>query len=277
MLSFKRIGCRRRRRRQIVILSAFFYFLIGYFHNSQCDNISIGYALVHAFIITDKSFLRLSSSSLLRLQHAYDDSISRRIMIGRNYDNFFSERNNVGGCTNRNTFQKSSTILLRHTGSQLQMCICINCSRVINCTAYHFVETKHEQPHITTHPTFTPRDGSPTIHVNVRTNRLEMKNNNTRDDEPDPNESNKYSLLEENNTRQNNVMGNGISEILDQNTKQEATIDHQHESMYSNSITPITTYEYDVVACEDYVEDMHCWIRNMPEEIKRANPSFVPT
>lgn len=38
-----------------------------------------------------------------------------------------------------------------------------------------------------------------------------------------------------------------------------------------------TTYEYDVVECKDFVEDQGCWVRNMPEEIKRLNPNFVPT
>ena len=51
------------------------------------------------------------------------------------------------------------------------MCICIDCARVTNCAAYHFVETKHQQPHMTPDPTFEPPDGSPTIHVNVRTIR----------------------------------------------------------------------------------------------------------
>jgi hypothetical protein len=31
-------------------------------------------------------------------------------------------------------------------------CICIDCARVTNCAAYHFVETKHSQPHMTDNP-----------------------------------------------------------------------------------------------------------------------------
>ena len=42
-------------------------------------------------------------------------------------------------------------------------------------------------------------------------------------------------------------------------------------------LSPVTTVEYDVVECADYVEDMGAWVRNMPEEIRRANPNFVPT
>ena len=40
----------------------------------------------------------------------------------------------------------------RMTSSQHTMCICIDCSRVTNCKAYHFVETKHSQPHMTEDP-----------------------------------------------------------------------------------------------------------------------------
>jgi hypothetical protein len=39
----------------------------------------------------------------------------------------------------------------------------------------------------------------------------------------------------------------------------------------------MTTIEYDVVACEDFIEDIGCWVRNMPDEIKKVNPHFVPT
>lgn len=42
-------------------------------------------------------------------------------------------------------------------------------------------------------------------------------------------------------------------------------------------LSPVTTVEYDVVECADYVEDMGSWVRNMPEEIRKANPNFVPT
>jgi hypothetical protein len=56
------------------------------------------------------------------------------------------------------------------SSSQLP-CICVNCKWVTSCAAYHFVETKHEQPHMTEDPTFEPRNGSPTVHVNVRSIR----------------------------------------------------------------------------------------------------------
>ena len=40
---------------------------------------------------------------------------------------------------------------------------------------------------------------------------------------------------------------------------------------------PKFTTEYDVVACEDFRKDVGRWVRMMPEEIRRANPDFVPT
>ena len=46
-------------------------------------------------------------------------------------------------------------------------CICVNCAFVDNCTAYHVVEAKHGQPHVSTNPIFTPREGSPTVAVNI--------------------------------------------------------------------------------------------------------------
>jgi len=50
----------------------------------------------------------------------------------------------------------------------------------------------------------------------------------------------------------------------------------EEEGRQAYVATPVTTYEYDVVECADYVEDRGSWVRNMPEEIKIANPDFVP-
>lgn len=128
-------------------------------------------------------------------------------------------------------------------------CICINCKYVTSCEAYHFVEEKHEQPHMTENPTFEPRDGSPTIHVNVRTIRSSKQTEFER-------------MMEEH------------EEETKQATAQE---DGGLHGSTKYDLTPVTTYEYDVVACADYVEDMGCWVRNMPQAIKDANPDFVPT
>lgn len=47
-----------------------------------------------------------------------------------------------------------------------QCCICINCKLVDRCKLYHWVETMHEQPHVTDDPTFDPAD--PQIQVFLR-------------------------------------------------------------------------------------------------------------
>ncbi|EOD14825.1 hypothetical protein EMIHUDRAFT_49568, partial [Emiliania huxleyi CCMP1516] len=37
-------------------------------------------------------------------------------------------------------------------------CICINCKWVDRCKTYHWVETQHEQEHVTAAPDFEPVD-----------------------------------------------------------------------------------------------------------------------
>jgi len=146
----------------------------------------------------------------------------------------------------------------RKQSSQLQMCICVDCARVTNCEAYHFVESKHGQPHMTEHPDFTPRDGSPTIHVNVRTVR-------TKDRQA---EFDRMLREHEGETAK-------AAEAAQSSDPSGANGQLHGETVYD--LSPVTTYEYDVVACKDFVEDKGCWVRNMPEEIRKANPHFVPT
>jgi hypothetical protein len=158
------------------------------------------------------------------------------------------------------TTSRSFTATTRQQGPmKLHMCVCIHCARVVNCSAYFFVESKHEQPHIATNPTFTPRDGSPTIHVNVRTERSDGSDEMKR-------------MWQEHEDETQRAREKSAIERKDKDTN---ATDLHGETKYT--VTPITTYEYDVVACLDYVEDRNCWVRNMPDEIKRANPNFVPT
>jgi len=103
---------------------------------------------------------------------------------------------------------------------------------------------------MTDSPTFEPRDGSPTIHVNIRT----IRSDNDRNDEIKRMWSVQQKVEEE---------GVDVGALLGDNQVYDAT--------------PVTTYEYDVVKCADFVQDRGCWIRNMPEEIKLANPDFVPS
>jgi hypothetical protein len=147
-------------------------------------------------------------------------------------------------------FQRTSS---RSACSRLNMCICVNCALVTSCTAYHFVETKHDQPHMTETPTFTPRDGSPTIHVNIRSIRSDTDR-----------QAEVQRMWREHETETEKAQSDSDSS------------DNLHgETVYD--LTPVTTYEYDVVKCQDYVEDLGNWVRNMPLEIRNANPNFVPS
>eukprot|EP00557_Chaetoceros_sp_GSL56_P006819 CAMPEP_0176496914 /NCGR_PEP_ID=MMETSP0200_2-20121128/11442_1 /TAXON_ID=947934 /ORGANISM="Chaetoceros sp., Strain GSL56" /LENGTH=199 /DNA_ID=CAMNT_0017894887 /DNA_START=83 /DNA_END=682 /DNA_ORIENTATION=- len=161
--------------------------------------------------------------------------------------NLIKRRPNIKNYNSRTTTTTTTSTYLG--------CICINCSRVTDCKAYHFVESKHSQPHINASPTFLPRDGSPTIHVNIRTQRS-------------PDEMARIWAEHVEQTK-----------LAEEKQKQSAVAKDRDKLMGENKydLSVKTTYEYDVVACTDYVEDMGAWVRNMPEEIRKANPNFVPT
>lgn len=55
---------------------------------------------------------------------------------------------------------------VRPRAGATRCCICINCKWVDQCVTYHWVETQHEQPHVSSAPTFEPDD--PQIQVFIR-------------------------------------------------------------------------------------------------------------
>lgn len=156
----------------------------------------------------------------------------------------------------RSSFLSPDGFQRTHTPTSLQMCICIHCARVTNCLAYHFVEEQHTQPHINKSPTWEPRNGSPTIQVHIRTDadRAEKALGQMFDEHEDQ-------------TRQAEEASNNLREG-------EKDVPLFGEKQYDLSGT--TSYEYDVVECEDFVLSRDAWVRNMPEEIRIANPDFVP-
>ena len=79
-----------------------------------------------------------------------------------------------------------------------------------------------------------PRDGSPTIHVNIRKDNGGLWDNENWAEEDKP----------EN--------GDMAMEGVDR-----------------------TIYEYDVVKCMDYKEDIGCWVKNMPQEVNLFYLFFV--
>jgi Hypothetical chloroplast protein Ycf34 len=166
----------------------------------------------------------------------------------------------------------------------LGMCICVNCKWVTRCDAYHFVETQHKQPHMTDHPTFTPRDGSPRIELHFRTtpiNATELaRMYGEHEDEtqaamekerqqPQPQKLQREDREQphENPLEEKSEEGGGTLQPTQRPLVGETTY----------SFAPTFSYEYDVVACADFVEDVGCWVRNMPDEIRAANPHFIPT
>lgn len=164
----------------------------------------------------------------------------------------------VGVSNSKSPSPSSST-----SSSALCMCICINCSRVADCAAYHFVETKHEQPHLNASPGFEPRDGSPTINATFRTVPSERA------------ESEFARMVKEHETQEAGAVERAREGGIDVEDADDSPVPLFGEEKYD--LSPVTTIEYDVVACEDFEEDMGCWVRNMPEEIRLANPDFVPT
>jgi hypothetical protein len=109
------------------------------------------------------------------------------------------------------------------------------------------VEEKHEQPHISKDPSFEPRNGSPTIDVHMR---------------PITGREEEEKKMEAEHKAEEDAAMEGGSGVLIGGTVYD--------------MRPELSLEYDVVSCEDFVEDIGIWVRNMPEEIRLANPDFVP-
>jgi glutathione synthase/RimK-type ligase-like ATP-grasp enzyme len=108
-------------------------------------------------------------------------------------------------------------------------------------------------------PTFEPRNGSPTVHVNVRTIRSKEDHQQAELQRMWKEHANETTLAQQ---------------------KEEEQPQQKEEELHGATVydlAPVTTYEYDVVACADFVQDKGCWVRNMPQEIKDANPNFVPS
>lgn len=115
---------------------------------------------------------------------------------------------------------------------------------------------------MTEDPTFEPRDGSPTIHVNIRTIRP-----------AEDREAEIQRMWQEHEAETKRAE----ERAADVDKDASGGDDELHGEQVYDFAQPMTTYEYDVVKCEDFIEDAGCWVRNMPEEIRNANPDFVPS
>ena len=121
---------------------------------------------------------------------------------------------------------------------------------------------------MTENPTFEPRNGSPTIHVNIRTHETVESQE----------EAQRLWREHEGETQRAQERAAEAASSLNPTTSQSQPSDAPF--LYGQeryNLQPKVTMEYDVVKCEDYVQDMGCWVRHMPEEIRRANPNFVPS
>ena len=65
----------------------------------------------------------------------------------------------------------SSAAVARRRAPSPHCCICINCKWIDRCQTYHWVETMHEQPHVSDAPDFDPTD--PRIQVFIRKEGVE--------------------------------------------------------------------------------------------------------
>lgn len=153
-----------------------------------------------------------------------------------------------------------------------------------SCQAYHFVETKHEQPHMTLTPTFEPRDGNPTIEVNIRTSiRNEQDDRQKEIHRMWKEHAAETERAKEKQQQKQQQQQAASSSKEEEEEGGENKIEKDKETLLflvgeaTYDFSPVTTYEYDVVACQDFIEDLGCWVRNMPEEIRKANPDFVPS
>jgi hypothetical protein len=92
---------------------------------------------------------------------------------------------------------------------------------------------------VTEKPTFEPRNGSPTNHVNVRSIRSREDHQQT--------ELQRMLKVHANETT--------LAQQIEEEELHAATV---------YDLALVTTYEYDVVACADFVQDEGFWVRNMP-------------
>ena len=142
--------------------------------------------------------------------------------------------------------------------SMVLSCICTGCKFLPTCAAYHFVEKQHQQPHIyrgDETKMFEPRNGSPRINVTSWVDAVAATEAQGR---------------EAGIVRKRKFWGE----------QGAASAEDPLDSGYFNETVFATAsdilVEYDVVSCADYVHETGVWKRNMPDEIRLLDESFVP-
>ena len=72
---------------------------------------------------------------------------------------------------------------MRRATASPQCCICINCKLIDRCKLYHWVETMHEQPHVTDAPTFDPADPQIQVFLRNETSSAELSSSSSSEAE----------------------------------------------------------------------------------------------
>jgi hypothetical protein len=123
-------------------------------------------------------------------------------------------------------------------------------------------------------PAFLPREGSPTINVNIRTEqRKPMPKSGGVEKGGDA-----VARMWKDQIREDNQQQAGDETEHDETEpRRDARYYEETGTVEAVNTNTTTTIEYDIVKCADFVLDKGCWVRNMPEEIRRVNPDFVPT
>ena len=125
-------------------------------------------------------------------------------------------------------------------------------------------------------PTFLPREGSPTINVNIRTEQRRPRPKAGVVDKSAGTGGVGGGGMWKDQIRENGNDDDGDDDDGDEPVR-DASYYEETGTVEAVSTNTTTTIEYDIVKCADFVLDKGCWVRNMPEEIKRVNPDFVPT
>ena len=123
-------------------------------------------------------------------------------------------------------------------------CICINCKWVDRCKTYHWVETQHEQEHVTAAPDFEPVD--PQIQVFIR-----------EEPPPPPPRAPTPSPI---SPAPPPPQSSGA-----------AAVPAAGEAVVAGEMPRDLTTEFDVFACDAFTEDSGRWLRLMPDA------GFVPS
>jgi len=123
-------------------------------------------------------------------------------------------------------------------------CICINCKWVDRCKTYHWVETQHEQEHVTAAPDFEPVD--PQIQVFIR-----------EEPPPPPPRAPAPSPI---SPAPSPPQSSGA-----------AAVPAAGEAAVAGEMLRDLTTEFDVFACDAFTEDSGRWLRLMPDA------GFVPS